>query len=38
MVPIFSKNVKYLKSSVQEGTGIFVTEKNIYSENPISIG
>ena len=27
MAPIFSNNVKYLKSSVQNRTGIFVTEK-----------
>ena len=32
-------NTKYLKSSVQNVTGIFVTEKKyIYNENPISIG
>ena len=38
MAPIFSNNTKYLKSSVQNGTDIFVTKNNIYSENPISIG
>ena len=27
MVPIFSNIVKYLKSSVQNSTGIFVTDK-----------
>ena len=27
MAPIFSNNTKYLKSSVQNGTDIFVTEK-----------
>ena len=40
MAPIFSHNVKNLKSSVENGTGILVTEKQygIYSENTISTG
>ena len=37
MTPILSNNAKNLKSRVPNGTGIFVIENNIYSENPISI-
>ena len=38
MTPIFSGNIKNLKSCVQDGADIFATQKEYYSENPISIG
>ena len=38
MTPNFSSNTKNFKSSVQNGTAIFVTENNINSENLFSIG
>ena len=34
MAPIFSNSSKYLKSSVQNGTGIFVTEKQYLQWKP----
>ena len=34
MAPIFSNNTKYLKSSVQNGTDIFVTEKQYLQWKP----
>ena len=37
MAPSFSNNTEYLKSSVQNGTGIFVTEKQFLQWKPISI-
>ena len=37
VTPIFSDNIKNLKSCVQDGTDIFATQKEYYSVNPISI-
>ena len=34
MAPIFSNNTKYLESSVQNGTDIFVTEKQYLQLKP----
>ena len=35
MATIFSNNTKYLKSSVQNGTSIFVTEKQYLQWKPL---
>ena len=35
MAPIFSNNTEYLKSSVQNGTGIFVTKQYLWRHNDV---